>query len=444
MVKKLSFLIAGLFLLSAAAQAEEKGLFDGRAGFDIFGEITTYYKNQKDYHTPLDSATTGNRSGANNRSKQTTRTKGVVTFLGKAGKQYSENNSEFIAVFQLSVDADDPDHPDNLYDVSGDGTKMVDKDGERTVRLDNRDLWIRYSPMEPVGIKIGAQTIAATSAAAGIHRYAGDFDDDFIMYAASTILDQPGISIDVHLSRDFELGVALIEGMGDGSAIATGGNSSEAKNTLYWMKGKFWNFSFAVANQSIDVGGEEKEDDPEIKNWGQKYNHTYLSAYAKVEIGPFTPYLIHQAISGEDAKGADIEVTFNSVGFLAEIGPGVLAVDYMVSDTPELDGEILVTEQFAYQKKSKSVNAAIELDNALHVEYKLAIADGMTISFFYNALKSKEDSERKETEAEYKKYAIAIPASKDALNAAAAKFDSLEWTDTTSVGVQFQMKFAGL
>ena len=436
MVKKLSFLIAGLFLLSAAAQAEEKGLFDGRAGFDMFGEITTYYKNQKDYHTPLDSAVSGNRNGANNRSKQTTRTKGVVTFLGKAGKQYSENNSEFIGVFQLSVDADDPDHPDNLYRSNkNDDTEKIDKDGDRTVRLDNRDLWIRYSPIEPVGIKIGSQTIAATSAAAGIHRYAGDFDDDFIMYAASTILDKPGISVDIHLSRDFELGVALIEGMGDGSEIATGESSAEAKNTLYWMKGKFWNFSFGIANQSIDVGGTEDKKDPITSHWKQKYNHTLLNAYVKVEIGPFTPYLVHQKISGDKAPNAidqnillvntkrEMELTFNSVGFLAEIGPGELAVDYMVADTPEFGEDGYVA-------------AAVELDNALHVEYKLAVADGMTISFFYNALKSKEDSKRKKKEDDYKEAGYATTA--------LALLEPLEWTDTTSVGVQFQMKLAGM
>lgn len=388
---------------------EKKGI-ESTIDFKFFGNIESYYKNQDDYHTPLKSSV---RSGSNNRSKQTTRTKSIVSFIGKAGKKYSERNSEFIGVFQLSADADDPDQDE-------------DSDGERKTVVDNAELWIRYAPFEAVGIKIGAQSIKATSTAASVYQYKGDFDHDFIFYTAASLVEKPGISIDFHLSEDFEIGIAQIEGMGDGSRIATQGKSSEAKNTVYWLKGKMGTVEFGVAQQSIEVGGSEEESDPDITHWKQEYKHVISNAYVKAKMGPVTPYLGYQTLSGDIAAGNyagnEVAATFLTAGILADIAGGRFALDYTKTDTPEY-GE------------DKSVWAIVELDSIVQFNYTYPVSENGTIGFFYHMLKSKTDDKRKTTEAN---------ARAAGQTTTAASLDSLEWTDTTSIGLQLQLKFKGI
>ena len=448
MIKRASFLIAGFFLFATVAQAQEKGS-DGPATFQLFGTISSYYKHQEDYHTPLDWSV---RSGANNRSKQSIRTQGDLTFLSKAGKSYSDTNSEFIGVFKTKMDADDPDHPDNFDENT---------DGKRKFRVDNGDVWIRYSPMEAVGIKIGTQTITATSLAANVHRYRGDYDEDFIFYSAATLLEMPGITVDLHLSEQVEFGVGLVEGMGDASMIASGGKPSEAKNTVVWFKAEFGNLTVGLASQSIDVGGEEEEEDPSTTHWKQEYNHTVQNLWAKAQFSDFTPYIGYQKISGETVpwerqygdyavpgnsysygrythieKSRDMEGTFTTVGILAEIGPGQLAVQHTQISTPEYDKE----------GKDKWISAIIELDTATQLNYTIPIGEGGSISLFYHTLKSKEDSERKKMEAAARGGIAQATQAKEWNQAIKYKvqtrlLESLRWTDSTSYGIQFQIKF---
>lgn len=208
-----------------------------------------------------------------------------MTFLAKSGEAYSENNSEIIGVYQVLL----------MPMIRIVPPLMMD----RYVTIDNRELWIRYSPVEAVGIELGTQTLAATSLAAKVHQYQGDYHDGFAFYAASTLKEMPGITIDAHLGKDIEFGVGIIEGMSDASAIASLAVSSEAKNTVAWFKGEFGNFEIGAAHQLISVGGDSTSDDPYMEHWGQEYNHTMQNFYAKAKFGQFTPYLGHQSLSGK-------------------------------------------------------------------------------------------------------------------------------------------------
>lgn len=409
------FTFSLIFPLSALAQSDVTKVPKKGSGihFDIFGEFNSYYKNQDDYHTPLDSSSSSERSGANNRSTQNTRTRALLTFLGKSGKTYSKKNSEFIAVFQLSVDSDDPDHSDN---------KDEETDGKRKTAVDNKELWIRYSPFEPIGVKIGTQTIKATSTGAEVYHFKGDFDDDFVFYTATTLSEKPGISIDFHPSKNFEIGIAEIEGMGDGARIASRGKSSEAKNRVYWVKGSLGEFDFGIAKQSIEVGGTKEETDPSMEHWDHKYTHTLSNIYAKVTLGAFTPFMGYQTISGDDIEGNEIKANFKTAGLLADIAGGQMAIDYTLMDTPKY-GE------------DGAIAAVVEVDHVIHFNYNYPVTENTNITFFYNALKSKEDSNRKDKEAQYRTAGQ---------TAYAEALESMEWTDTTSVGLQLQMKFKGL
>ena len=60
-----------VFSFTVHAQEQDRELFDSIASYELFGDITSYYKNQTDYATPLD-ALWEIRSGATNRSKQNT------------------------------------------------------------------------------------------------------------------------------------------------------------------------------------------------------------------------------------------------------------------------------------------------------------------------------------------------------------------------------------
>lgn len=395
-----------LFAESNAAHTPKE---NSNFSFSLYGDLNTYYKVQDNYLTPLDSNLSSERNGANNRSTQNTRTRSVLTFLGKSGKQYSDKNSEFIAVFQLGVDADDPDHTDNTNS---------DTDWERRTAVDNKELWIRYSPIEAVGIKIGSQTIKATSTAAEVYRYKGDFDDDFVFYAASTLSEKPGVSIDFHPSKAFEIGFAQIEGMGDGSRIASRGNTSEAKNTVLWGKGTLGIFDFGVAQQTIKVGSTSTDADPAITHWAHQYKHTMSNVYVKARLGAFTPYVGYQTIDGDDTDGSKIEASFSTIGLLATVGDGQLAVDFTKIDTPKFGDE-------------GAIKSVVEVDHVLHLNYNYQVSDEASISFFYNAMTSKDDSVRE--------------ASEQSANATVkAVAQACEWSDTTSYGLQLQVKFKGL
>jgi len=476
-VKHLITSITLLFLFAPWGQAQEEktanSITERPISLEIYAQVQSYYKLQDNYRTPLDgndrfiadagdnddqastydsetSAGAKNRHGANNRSDQNTRTIGDLSLVGRAGPMQTDGIDwyQMIAVLQIQIDANDPDHPDY-------------EDGDRNARVRHRDAWIRYAPLLPVGIKVGSQTIAATATAAAIgHRYVGDQDDDFIYYTAAALVEAPGITVDVHLSKDIELGLGTLEGMGDASRIATGGSSSQARNNVLWFKGNFGLFALTAGYQSIAVGGTEDNSSTGIQNeYQHEYKHTLLNAVLKFDLGDYAPYFAYQAMAGDKVKaplvsgdindgvaafGEALEVqdnetqslqgSFYSLGVIANVGPGKLAADYTKTNVP------------AYGE-TDSISALVELDYAIQVNYSIPITEDAEITFFYNRMQAKEDSKLRD-DIQHMKNNVAIAetgvVSDDSLRTLERYTTLLEtyrWTSTTSYGVSFQVKF---
>ncbi|MCG8339484.1 MAG: hypothetical protein MJE63_33670 [Proteobacteria bacterium] len=451
MLKKLLFTSICAVALATSGYAVE---------LKINADVEAYFKQQTDHRTPLDSADwlesnggtaadrdDGNnfRSGANNRSSQNVRAHGNVDFIGLAGENDFDGTTwyNFIGFMRLTLDANDPD--DN------EGSNQL-KDGNYVDKASIGDLWVRYSPAAMVGIKVGTQTVAATANAYGIgHKFVGDKDDDYIYYTAAVLDEKPGITVDLHLSKDIELGAGLIQGMGDLSAIISGGSSAEARATVAWFKGDFGLIEATVGYQTIAVGDTEPSNDTDpidnvISKWKHEYTHTIMNAVLKVNIGDFSPFIGYQSGSGEAAKAKDSnaalsaligaanyarlnnqqdgtvrDVTLSSmtVGLLANLGPGKLAAEYTIISSPEW-GE------------DDYVQATLEADSTIHVNYQFPIADGATITAFYNAFTAKEDDKLRE-DIEFLEGLTA----NDAANAIAGSI----YTSHSSIGLSFQMKY---
>jgi hypothetical protein len=468
---------ACLIAFSTGLFAEETktpgSMTDRPVSLELYTTITSYYKIQNNYRTPLDgndrfitdanansdAASTyasetdaggKNRHGANNRADQNSRTIGDLSIVGRAGAMKTDGIDwyKMIGVVQIQIDANDPDHPDNV-------------DGDRKARVRHRDAWVRYAPILPLGIKVGTQTLPATATAAAIgHQYAGDQDNDFIYYTAATLLEVPGISVDMHLSKDIELGVGSFEGMGDASMIATGGKTSQARNTATWFSGKFGLVDATLAYQSIAVGETEDDSATGIQGvYQHEYKHTVLNFAALFHFGNFSPYLSYQSIQGDKVKNPLVSGTVNSsvsafgealevqedesreidgqfigVGLIADIGPGELAFDYTKGMTP------------TYGEKG-TAPALIEMDYAMQLNYTYPIAEGAAITAFYNHMQAKEDKKLRD-DIQHMKNNVAIAktgvVSEDSIRTLeryATLLESYRMTSTTSYGVSFEIKF---
>ncbi len=421
MLKKL--IVASACMMAFATGGFAEKLTKTPVDLEIYGDLESYYKLQTDYRTPLDSSDYQEsingeeawsdgfdfRSGANNRSQQNVRAHGALTMVSRAGEnKYGDTTwYNFIGVAKLTMDANDPD----------DNTEF-DKDGAMVDKVKLGDVWVRYAPAVMLGIKVGTQTIAQTANAYAIgHKFVGDKDDDFIFYTAAVADEKPGISLDLHLSEDIELGVAMLQGMGDMSMILVGGSAKQAKNNAFWFQGKFGMFEAVLGYQAISVGGLENDatsDDANliINQWLQEESHTMTNFVFKVDLGAFKPFFAYQAGAGNAVSNTDLsaletlndyidqldaivpgltkynnvrsdtqkkQFTTMGVGVIGDIGPGKLAFDYVSINTPEWGEE-------GY------VEAGLEMDSAMHLNYGIDIAEGATITFFYNAFNAKEDS----------------------------------------------------
>jgi len=459
----LTFACLGMGLSGAFAETG-----DNPMGLKIIGELDAVYKQQTNYRTPLDSNDplieagydpgTGKdqRDGANNRASQNVRAKGSLTMVARgqenetaAGKKWNG----LIGVIKLNMDAQDPDYRSD--------EKL---DGAYKDKVDLGDVWIRYAPSRAVGIKVGAQSVAATATAGGIgHTFAGDLDEDFIYYTSAALLSKPGVTVDVHLSKDISFGIGQLQGMGDLSALVSMGNSAQANNNVAWFKGGFGLVDLRIGYQSISVGGTEDDSEGVQGIWKHEYSHTLMNWTAKFNLGRFSPFIAQQTISGDkinaaaafatydsvmsamassgaqrlNYKGGNREVEFSmtTLGLSAGLGEyGKIVVEYTTGATPEW---------------GESTNAAIatEFASTMHVNYVYPLSNKASLTVFYNSMSASEDSKLREDIATATANNSAIDASglpdslKTSLKSVSDKLDVYKWSSTSSMGIALKVKF---
>lgn len=415
----------------------------------IRGNLGSYYKIQTDYHTPLDSATATERHGANNRSKQRARTKGELGLIALGGEESYEGTKwyRYISVFSLSLDADDPDNPNT-------------ENGQREARLENKEMWFRYAPHAAVGFKIGSQTVKATANPVNNYIFEGDFDQDYVYYAASTLLEVPGISMDLHLSKNVEFGLGVFEGASDGSLIAAGagGEGSGAQSIAGWGIIQWKALSLQGAYQSVKLGDEVERFDPDMTGFGQKYKHTVLNLAAKLALfdGKASPYFGYQKLSGDKAnvpfasanllklselldlgiieESRNMTMTATSVGWVSTFSRYEIALDYTRISTPGFN-------------QPGSVNAAIGLASAIQTNFKVELQKGVSFYLFFHSISAKEDAVRsaveqtaRDNEDTVTKYGD-IVKEEDLGKRLIDGVEALEWTKTRSFGLGFKVNF---
>jgi len=452
-------------MLAMATGAFAEKLTQAPVDFEIYGSLNSLYKSQTSYRAGLldsqdrfeaagfEGAGNAYRDGANNRASQNVRAKGALTMVAKAGENDYEGTKWYnmISVMILKMDANDPDEEDG---------ESLDGHGGDVVSLG--DVWVRYAPFAFLGIKVGTQTVAGTAPAAATgYQFAGDPDGDFVYYTVSVVDEKPGVTFDLHLSKDIEFGFGMLQGMGDFSSIVSGGKSEEATNTVFWFNG---NFGFLEANlgyQSVSVGGSEDEGGIP-KNWKHEYTHTMMNYMLKLNIGGFSPYYTAQQASGEkvsanvyaglntaltaaglttlnnNTSGNEVEGLFQTVGIIVDLEDwGKVAADYtMIGD--------------AKWGEEKSLTVGTEAATCSHFNWKYQITDSSNITFFYNHLGTRDDDKlREDIQTMQNNVATAkalgldqtSPSTYQGLVQTQTLLESIPFSSTQSIGIELSMTF---
>ncbi len=433
----------------------------------ISGDLEAVFKTQTDYRSAFDSNNSlgagngGNdyRDGSNNRSSQNVRAKGGLTMVALGGENKMDGGDKWynmIAVMQLTMAPDDPDYED--------GESL---DGAMADNIGLGEFWLRYSPALPIGIKIGSQTVESTAVVAGIgHQFRGDLDDDFIYYTAGVLDVKPGVTINLHLSQDIELGIGQLQGMGDLSSVTSMGSSEQATASVAWFKGKVSIVDLMLGYQSIAVGGSETDSEGIIGKWKHEYAHTVMNWSAKVNLGSFSPFVAMQTVTGEKISddlgdyddtmqllagagqtanqlnnkgGREFELSTTTVGLPADLSNyGKVAFEYTMVSTPEWGS-------------ARNVGIASELSNVMQINYEYPLFEGASVTLFYAAMTAKEDSKLRddietaptnETAIDWGIANTPMTAEEGtALKGAGTALEVYKITPTTSIGVSFKMSF---
>ena len=439
-----SVLVGLIFLFPIGVQADSNS-----PEMKINASFETYYKSQTNYRTALDTyAGTGVRHGANNRASQITRAHGGLEFIGLAGDLNVPGNPssrQFIAYAKISMDANDPD-------------KSGKTDGDVDQKIEADDIWIRYAPHAAVGIKIGKQTIKATANAAITGKYVGDKDDDFIYYTAGALNGYNGIAIDAHVNENIEFGYGKIQGMGDGSQIATGGSAANSMTSVYWLDIDYDFLQFQYANQSISAGGTEDENTADgIKSkFKNEYSHTVTNYMIKGHIAGFSPFFGMQILSGDKATDSfNFNTATNKATALAATGGALGSQVSSAKDESRSMKATFSTIGLGYQMDKLNVSieqtsvdspaygesdyipALVELKSARHLQISYEIENNVNISLFSHNVTSQKDSNLRSDISAFD----TIDATITAFEAYTAALEQLQWTSTSSSGIAFSMKY---
>ena len=422
---------------SFAIKEDVKTELEPSSKLRISGKIHTYAKVQDNYQTPLDGVYNV-REGANYRENQHFRAKTVINFM------YGELGDEWFGLAQVAMDANDPDHSDDLNENSSAITW-----GE-----DFSAVFAMYRPFEmdggrPLGIMLGVIPVKATANAAYFHYFLGDIEEDFILYTAAGITHSPGVNIDFHLSEDTGFGLAYVNGVEDGSEIAGLMEPDSAENFILWGEAKKWGFGWNGAAQFVSGSGvgdlDLAETTPagnELYSYDQKSSHQVYNTMLtyKRDIGPVAvmPGIGYEWITGEScaipSSGlAERDINLTNLQFGLKVFtnffdmPGQLAILYTDTETEDFDafgqltsdagnaaidaagvaaagqpagwwnqsnipalGPLATAPAIRAAGSSEAVAALSGVDNDLHVEYRLNVTRDVEVGLFYYMMNSQE------------------------------------------------------
>ncbi|MGK0289766.1 MAG: hypothetical protein ACI86H_001212 [bacterium] len=502
MFKKFLMATIGIVMLASTGMAQDtakkpvvaqkelgKELFEKNKNQKDFklvfrADIRAYAKIQDNHYTALTSSV---RQGSQNRESQKFRAFGEFVLMALAGENTYKGSKwyKWMAFTRLSVNSQDPD------------LTSIDQstDGVRATKIWDSETWVRYAPHVAVGVTIGTQSIYATANSINNYRFEGDRDDDYRAFAnASYVGSYPGIAIDLHPTKNIELGVALLEGASDGSsAIVYTPEKAEQNTTVFWFKGKLGPIDTSMSYQMASVGGtdETTQADPDVTSqYAHRYKHNITTFALAVNIGksklnagkgkirPYIGYLsargdqagdlkidtstgstldtLNTSLSALKTSGLSIsgaisgssrekDITAVTYGVSADIGPGTFAIEYTDMQTKDLFEE----------GWSESL---IGLDYTVMTNYTVPVTKNAKITFFYHSSISADKSDLNTYIATLTSDAALVAASGTATTVITAAgssqaavatgyatviagLEAMKWNTHHSYGVQFAYKF---
>lgn len=391
----------------------------------ISGGVTSVFKIQESYQTPLDSDITTDRSGASNRDSQINRTNGYVNVSsGIPGE------SQFFAVATITLDANSADNIDD-FEYNGDiGDSESNMNNESQTKVDVSNLFVMWRPLEinggrPLGISLGQQTIKATANPAYSHVFGGDLDYDYILNVLAIVADKPMVNVDFHITPQTGIGYAFSQGANDMIQQASYfDNEYSTTQTVYAELGLL-GININAAFQMIN-GNSVLIDDVETEAGNTYYVADYgYTAYTlngqinyNIAFGDtsFMPFAGYQMVWGEQAPVASIqtaniydikEVEVNVISLGGVISSKVmdkkvkLAGSYNMINTPDFEGltglqdgslaAFGITDSLANViDYNKSVFSFAGLDAMYNVQASVDVTDNFTLSIFLHGTLTKK------------------------------------------------------
>lgn len=463
-------------VIATADQREDK-----KAIISTSGTFEAYYKSQNNYVNPWDKGDNGDKQASNNRASQSIRQKGVLQVIG-VGDFVKDGEVEYpkwLAITQIEALPDDPD--------------ANATDGQQNIDL--AEYWLQYKPTTAINIKIGSQSILPTINGVNTHLFSGDIEQDFSFAQNATgVVTTPGLSVSAYLgSKDLELGLSMVDGH-SGLSDLFGSDDEEgiSKATILWLAAKFGDLSLNTGYQMVSTGGLETTSEfPQVKDQHKhEKSHNVMNFSLSYQLGWIKPYLGYQQISGDKAseyhnangpagsKWATALSAFNTGGTLfnmmqtnnafgagytaislqdiglkeetstgaistiqlgaeVKLGPGMLAIDYVMANSNPAYGE------------ADAILPIIDLKSVLQSEYTFQLGNGRSIGIFYHQL-TVGDTMAKMLEKAKANQAAIYAESTGALSSQGLTtladgvvnlLEPFQWSTSTSVGVAFNMKF---
>lgn len=391
-------LFAGLSLNVLAQDYEDYKL-------KIDGQIETVIKSQDKFTTPFDYVDWGwsTRAGASEKDSQFARVQGNINLTtGTIGM------SEYASMLSLWVDPQSSN--DNVELRNGQLGQTVWMQSEKNkVEVTNAfAMWRPFAIKDakgnllgrPLGITVGNQSIPATVNAINTNIFKGDLDGDFIGYTTTSLMNKPGIHLDLHTGK-FGIGYAYLKGSSDLLNNSAGYSNERSKTQVGYVDANMFGFDFNTAYQysegnrkAVDTLGIVKDyfatgnDVSDISIDSEDYAYSgkaiNVSLAYNLNLGKdtkFRPFVGYQKTDtdvapdvivetankeyGSNFNIQRVEAAFTTVGGTFEtkiFGKKVkFATEYSKCDTPDSKGLDLVYDgQIDYAVQGLFENAGVQ------------------------------------------------------------------------------------
>jgi len=317
-MKKLITGLCTLALCAGSLWAEDTPVLEQDYSVKVSGDVNLVIKKQDAYRCPFDIPEWGwdQRAGASDRDTQWYRiTSNITLSSGTPGR------TEWFGVVSLAADLNNPDNNKTTFNSNGTINKYNQNTEIKKIELTNAFVMWRPEMLggRPLGITLGNFSIAQTANAAYSHVFSGDPDSDFIGYTISALMTKPMIHLDIHISNDTGIGVALVKGASDFIQNSAGFDDKTAFTGVLWAEAAFKGFTLNTAYQyargnrriSKDVSIDDSSVTYSSLRWDPKYWNSNFNALLSYQYNTdrfgIKPFIGYNVQYGQEASLDEIQ-----------------------------------------------------------------------------------------------------------------------------------------